>query len=180
MILPDIFFAHTLRSSADVATLLTAKLTVSPVFYFTSVELGGWEFTPPMISLFFAGVGVAQAIWLLFVFPPLQKKYGTVAVLKGCMIGWPILLLVTPACNWLLRNNFRTAFVSWTLDGSSLSLNVYVVDCSSLVGSRRKWRCNVVQYVFPLYNLALYDNGSHHSFLQRQRSNCLLTIFEPF
>lgn len=88
--------------------------SVSPVFYFTSVELGGWEFTPPMISLFFAGVGVSQAIWLLFVFPPLQKKFGTVAVLKGCMIGWPILLLITPACNWLLRNDFRIAFVSQT------------------------------------------------------------------
>ena len=86
---------------------------VSPVFYFTSIELGGWEFSPAMISIFFAVIGVSQALWQLVVFPPLQKRLGTVKVLKACMIGWPLLLGITPFTNWLLRMGWTRAFVSF-------------------------------------------------------------------
>lgn len=88
------------------------SVTVNPVFYFTAIPLGGFGFSPPLISLFMASMGVSQGIWLLVVFPRLEKKFGTVGVLRGCMIGWPLMLAILPFCNWLLRRGFVTTFVS--------------------------------------------------------------------
>lgn len=105
---------------------LTNNLEVTPVFFFTPAELGGFGFTPAQISLFMAAVGVSQAIWLLVFFPPLQAKYGTVSVLKTCLAVWPFLFMCFPMCNTLLRNGYTTAFVS------AYSLSLYH-SCNSVL-----------------------------------------------
>ena len=57
-----------------------------------------------------AAVGVSQAIWLLFVFPPLQRKIGTGDVLRLCLYAWPIFFAAAPICNAFLRKGWTTAF----------------------------------------------------------------------
>jgi hypothetical protein len=86
---------------------------VSPVFWFTSVELGGYGFSPMQISMFIASIGVSQATWLLLVFPPLQHRIGTGGVLRLCLIAWPIFFVSAPLCNVFLRHNWTVAF--WTV-----------------------------------------------------------------
>jgi len=84
-----------------------------PLFWFTPVQLGGFGFSPPQISIFLAAVGISQAIWLLLIFPPLQHKFGTGGVLRGCCFCWPFLFALAPVCSELLRRDWTVAF--WIL-----------------------------------------------------------------
>ncbi|TVY87934.1 Efflux pump [Lachnellula willkommii] len=93
-----------------VMTLGLAYTAITPVFWFTSVEKGGYGFTPLQNAAFIAGIGVSQSLWLLFVFPPLQHKIGTGGVLRLCLYAWPIFFISAPVCNAFLRNGWTTAF----------------------------------------------------------------------
>ena len=96
------------------AMLLALGYTaVLPLIGFTSVELGGFGFSPFRISIMMAVGGMSQAIWLLLVFPPLQHRFGTGGVLRGCAIAWPFMFAVWPICNEFLRRGWTVAF--WTV-----------------------------------------------------------------
>lgn len=90
--------------------LALAYTAVLPVLCFTPVELGGFGFSPLRISILMATGGASQAIWLLLVFPPLQHRFGTGGVLRGCAIAWPFMFAIWPLCNELLRHNHPIAF----------------------------------------------------------------------
>jgi MFS family permease len=90
--------------------LALAYTAVLPVLCFTPVELGGFGFSPLRISILMATGGASQAIWLLLVFPPLQHRFGTGGVLRGCAIAWPFMFAIWPLCNELLRHDHTVAF----------------------------------------------------------------------
>jgi len=90
--------------------LAFAYTAVSPLFWFTEVDLGGFGFSPFQISMFLGLAGISQALWTLLVFPPLQHRFGTGGVLRGCSIAWPILFAFCPLCNLFLRNRWKLAF----------------------------------------------------------------------
>ena len=92
--------------------------TVIPVFFFTDVALGGYGFTPLQISLFITLGGLSQSIWLLLVFPPLQKRIGTGGVLRACAVVWPILFFMVAAGNMFLRRGWNITF--WIVAPTSL------------------------------------------------------------
>ena len=83
---------------------------VIPVFWFTDIELGGLGFTPFLIAIFLGVSGLAQAIWLLWAFPPLQHRFGSVGVLRWCSYAWPLFFAFNPVCNVLLRNDLSALF----------------------------------------------------------------------
>ncbi|KAK2028550.1 major facilitator superfamily transporter [Colletotrichum zoysiae] len=83
--------------------LAFAYTAIVPVFWFTPVELGGYGFTPLQISIMMAVNGVAQALWLLVVFPPLQQRIGTNAVMRACSYAYPWFYLVCPLGNFVLK-----------------------------------------------------------------------------
>ena len=85
-------------------------ISVLPVFWFTSVELGGFGFSPLQISIFLGIAGLSQAIWLLVAFPPLQHRFGTGGVLRSCSVVWPVMFAFTPVCTVFLRHGWNTAF----------------------------------------------------------------------
>lgn len=103
-----------------------AYTALCPVFWFTQPALGGYGFTPIQISMFLGGIGISQGIWLLLVFPPLQARFGTAGVLRGCLYAWPIFFISAPICNIFLRKGWVTAFwiVAPTLQigGSGISM----------------------------------------------------------
>ncbi|KAI9050323.1 hypothetical protein LZ554_005490 [Drepanopeziza brunnea f. sp. 'monogermtubi'] len=105
---PDV--GYVLFLYTHVMLLGLAYTALSPLFWFTEVSLGGYGFTPMQISLFLAGIGVSQAIWLLLFFPSLQRKYGTGNIIRVCYISWPIFFATSPLCNYLLRHGHTTAF----------------------------------------------------------------------
>ncbi|KAF8847206.1 MFS general substrate transporter [Acephala macrosclerotiorum] len=89
-----------------------AYTAVSPVFWFTSPEKGGYGFTPIQISMFLGGIGISQGLWLLVAFPILHEKFGTGAILRVCYILWPMFFVAAPMCNLFLRwgGPWRTVF----------------------------------------------------------------------
>lgn len=90
---------------SNIMLLGFAYTAVVPVFMFEPIELGGFGFTSFWISLFMALVGAAQAIWLLFIFPPLQHRIGTGGVLRSCAYAWPVFFVSQPLLNLLLRQH---------------------------------------------------------------------------
>ncbi|MCJ1407629.1 hypothetical protein MMC19_001700 [Ptychographa xylographoides] len=100
--------------------LAFAYTAVIPVFFFTDVKLGGYGFSPLQISLFMALGGLSQSIWLLLAFPPLQHRFGTGGVLRGCAVVWPSLFFMVPAGNFLLRQDWVLTF--WIVVPISVAL----------------------------------------------------------
>ncbi|KAI1272273.1 major facilitator superfamily transporter [Xylaria sp. FL0933] len=116
-----------LYNYGHVMLLAFAYTAVVPVFWATGVDLGGLGFSPLQISLFMALTGFSQAVWLLFVFPPLQRRLGTNGVMRACGIAYPFFMAVMPLLNALLRRHERgaeTAF--WILAPTLLVLGVGV------------------------------------------------------
>ncbi|ERF74471.1 hypothetical protein EPUS_03909 [Endocarpon pusillum Z07020] len=91
-----------------IATALFGIIT--PVFWFTRPELGGYGFSPLWISIFLGATGFLQAVWVLFIFPPLQYRIGTGGVMRLCSYGFPLLYAFSPVTNLLLRMDLRLAF----------------------------------------------------------------------
>ncbi|KZO95896.1 MFS general substrate transporter [Calocera viscosa TUFC12733] len=97
----------------EYALLLGVAFTaVCPVFFYTPVELGGFGWQPAQISLYIAGAGISQAIWLLLVFPPLTNRIGTGTLLRICAWVWPWGFVAFPLMNVLLRHGQWIAFWS--------------------------------------------------------------------
>lgn len=114
-----------------IALLAFAYTAVVPVFWFTSVKLGGFGFAPNQISLMMAVAGASQALWLLVAFPPLQRRFGTNAVLRGCAVAYPIFFAIIPLGNILLRNGADTAF--WIATPLLLALGSGVSMCFTAI-----------------------------------------------
>lgn len=114
--------------------LAFAYTAANPVYLFTPVDRGGTGFTPGFIALFLAVAGASQAIWLLAIFPPLHRRFGTGVVLRLCALAWPGFFLVSPICNALLRYDHPTLF--WVLAltslviGSGVSMAFSTSSCS--------------------------------------------------
>ncbi|KAJ4397065.1 hypothetical protein N0V93_001289 [Gnomoniopsis smithogilvyi] len=93
-----------------VGLLAVAYTALFPVYLFTPVALGGFGLVPYQISIFITITGAAQAMWLLLIFPPLQHRFGTNAIIRGCAVVYPFCFAVMPVGNILLRNGAVTAF----------------------------------------------------------------------
>lgn len=93
-----------------IMVLAFAYTAIVPVFMFTPVELGGYGFAPYQISLMMAINGAAQALWLLVVFPRLQRRIGTNGVLHACAVAYPIFFLTCPLGSALLRAGAERTF----------------------------------------------------------------------
>ncbi|KAK7965835.1 uncharacterized protein PG986_000112 [Apiospora aurea] len=95
---------------AHVMLLAFAYTAIIPVFWFTSVKLGGLAFTKFQIGAFMAMTGVSQAVWLLVVFPPLQHRMGTNGVMRLCANCYPFFLGTNALLNALRRAGFDRVF----------------------------------------------------------------------
>ncbi|KAF1812117.1 MFS general substrate transporter [Eremomyces bilateralis CBS 781.70] len=113
-----------------------AYTAICPVFWFTPPHLGGFGFRPVQISMLLAVSGVSQALWILIVFPPLNRRLGTIGVLKLASSWAPFLYLGFPGASVLRRMGYETAFwivvfivmiigsgFSMTFTGVQLALN---------------------------------------------------------
>ncbi|KAI1420048.1 major facilitator superfamily transporter [Xylaria sp. FL1777] len=116
-----------LYNYGHVMLLAFAYTAVVPVYWATSVDLGGLGFSPLQISLFMALTGFSQAVWLLFFFPPLQHRLGTNGLMRLCGAAYPCFMGVMPLLNAVLRRHTKggdTAF--WILAPTLLSIGTGV------------------------------------------------------
>lgn len=92
-----------------IMVLAFAYTAIVPVFWYEPVELGGLGFSSALISIFMGVTGASQAIWLLLIFPPLQKRIGTGGVLRACATAYPFFLASSPILNLLRRQETQAA-----------------------------------------------------------------------
>lgn len=112
-----------LYTYGHIMTLAFAYTAIVPVFWFTRVDLGGLGFTPLQISLMMGLGGLAQAIWILIVFPPLQHRIGTNGVLRVCAIAYPFFFATLPFFSTLLRYGGSTGeIIFWVITPALLCL----------------------------------------------------------
>lgn len=102
-----------LYTYGHIMLLAFSYTAIMPLFLFTPVRIGGYGLSHFQMSLLIALNGLAQAIWILLIFPPLQHRIGTTGVLKVCAIAYPFMMATAPVGNILLRNGAVTAF--WVL-----------------------------------------------------------------
>lgn len=109
------------------AMLLAFSYTaVSPVWYFTSVKKSGLGFTPQQSSMFLGLGGLSQSIFMLIIFPYLQRRTSTGWVIRACAIAFPIwFAALGPLGNTLLRQGWTVAF--WIVTPTVLVLGSGVV-----------------------------------------------------
>ncbi|GAB7338831.1 hypothetical protein MBLNU457_5524t1 [Dothideomycetes sp. NU457] len=118
------------------AFLGMAYTAVLTVFWYTKPSLGGYGFTPLMISIFLGIGGGAQTLWTLFVFPWMHKRFGNIGTLRYAWNSWPVVFAFSILGNYLLRWGqdlifwvFISAFWFWACSiaigytGSQLILN---------------------------------------------------------
>ncbi|KAJ3482303.1 hypothetical protein NLG97_g7605 [Lecanicillium saksenae] len=74
-----------------------------PVVLYTPIHLGGLGLSPFQISIYMAVQGLAQATWLLIIFPPLHRRLGTRKLLAVCAGVYPFFYLTYIILNELLR-----------------------------------------------------------------------------
>ncbi|KAB5551300.1 MFS general substrate transporter [Coniochaeta sp. 2T2.1] len=96
-----------------VMLLAFSYTAIVPVFWYTSILLGGFGLTMLQISLLLALNGLGQAVWNLVIFPPLQHRIGTTGVLKLCGIIYPSFFALSPVFVALRRGEHDTLF--WIL-----------------------------------------------------------------
>lgn len=127
--------ANVLLSYNYISLLALAFTAVAPVFWFTSVPLGGYGRSPIQISMLLGLAGLSQAAWTLVVFPPAQKRWGTGGVLRGSIYIWPIVFVVSPLGNVFLKHGWDAVF--WAVVPSSTVLtSVVSMAFSELIGPR--------------------------------------------
>ncbi|CAK7220705.1 hypothetical protein SCUCBS95973_004253 [Sporothrix curviconia] len=88
---------------AHIMLLAFSYTALVPVFWFTPVSLGGLGFTPGQIAAMLGLTGAGQALWLVFVFPPLHYRVGTNGVMRLCANAYPAFMAVSPLASLLLR-----------------------------------------------------------------------------
>lgn len=96
---------------ACIMLLAFSYTAVAPVFQATSPALGGLGFKPQEIGIFLGIGGVAQSLWTLLIFPPLQNRFGTRLVLKLCVYVWPFFFVVNPIYVFVLRGGASTTSI---------------------------------------------------------------------
>ena len=104
---------------------------VLPVFYFTSIKKGGFGLSPIKISLFMGLGGLGQALWLLVVFPRIQRRWSTGAVFRLCARAYPIFFCVPPLYSYVLRQGWTTFF--WATGPALMMLGVGVAMCFTAI-----------------------------------------------
>ncbi|RDA82817.1 hypothetical protein CP532_6090 [Ophiocordyceps camponoti-leonardi (nom. inval.)] len=93
---------------------------ILPLALFTPISLGGMSFPTASISAYMAVQGASQALWLVLVFPRLQRRIGTKPVLRLCGVVYPFFFGGFIVMNALLRQNSDTARVLFWLVGVSV------------------------------------------------------------
>ncbi|UNI18368.1 hypothetical protein JDV02_004641 [Purpureocillium takamizusanense] len=87
----------------QVMLLSYAFVALLPIALYTSVDLGGMGCSPSEITIYMTIQGGSEALWLLIVFPLLQRRIGTKGVLAVCAVAFPLFFAGYIVINALLR-----------------------------------------------------------------------------
>lgn len=99
-----------------------AFTAVAPLYYYTAVKDGGCGLDPQGIAIFMAVGGISQSLYMLFAFPPLHKRFGTVGILSAISIVWPLSMALYPLGNLLLAQYTPASRTAFWIVGPSITV----------------------------------------------------------
>lgn len=115
-------------SYAAMGLFRIAFTSVLPVFYATSIELGGLSLDPPRIGNILAVQGAAHVIFQLFVYPRLHDHFGARALhITGIGSSIPLVILF-PVTNTLARA-YGIGLLVWLCVAIQLALMISLTMC---------------------------------------------------
>ncbi|CVL02230.1 related to tetracycline resistance protein (probable transport protein) [Fusarium mangiferae] len=91
----------------------SAFMAVGSLTLYTGVRYGGMGFSAHQIAMYMAVQGAAEAVWLLLLFPPLHRRFGTRGIIFAGVVAFPLFFAGYIIMNAFLRNGSPVAFVSY-------------------------------------------------------------------
>ncbi|KAG2138610.1 major facilitator superfamily domain-containing protein [Suillus bovinus] len=129
--LRDLLTSRVLSITASYATtglLQMALSSILPIFYATSIELGGLSLDPPRIGALLAASGVTHGMFQLLFYARLHDRFGAGALhFTGVSSSIPIIILF-PVSNALARA-YGIGMVVWLCVAVQLMLKTSLVMC---------------------------------------------------
>lgn len=115
-------------SYAAMGLFRIAFISVLPVFYATSIKLGGLSLNPPRIGNILAAQGAAHVIFQLFFYPRLHDHFGARALhITGIGSSIPLVILF-PVTNTLARA-YGIGLLVWLCVAIQLTLMISLTMC---------------------------------------------------
>ncbi|KAH8913363.1 MFS general substrate transporter, partial [Atractiella rhizophila] len=101
---------HVVGLQVNILIVAFGFTAIISVFWFTSVPLGGFGFSPAQILVLLSLTGICQALWQLLFFPWFQIRRGTKFVLVTSSWIYALSMIFPPFMNTLLRNGLDDIF----------------------------------------------------------------------
>ncbi|GAA5906508.1 hypothetical protein JCM6882_004454 [Rhodosporidiobolus microsporus] len=79
------------------------------LFCYSPISIGGLGFPPSSIGTALSLSGLLAVSFQLFLFPPLQKRAGTVPLYRALMALWPVVFALFPVMGWAARERGERA-----------------------------------------------------------------------
>lgn len=128
-------------SYAFLALIAVSLDAVLVLFLYEPIPLGGVGFTSDTTGLLLSVNGMGGALVQIFLFPPLQKRFGTLRLYQLSMVAFPLSVVLLPLANGFAR--LGLAHLVWTclltstairvMGGMAFAANMLLVNqCSSL------------------------------------------------
>ncbi|EST09080.1 Major facilitator superfamily [Kalmanozyma brasiliensis GHG001] len=133
-----------LLSYGLLALISVALDAVLVLYLFEPAALGGVGFTSSETGILLSINGLGGALVQLILFPPLQKRYGTLRVYQASMLSFPLSMVLLPVANAFARSTSATSVAVWTcllistairvMGGMAYASNtILVTQCASLL-----------------------------------------------
>ncbi|CDW99043.1 hypothetical protein [Sporisorium scitamineum] len=90
-------------SYAFLALIAVSLDSVFVLYLYEPVPLGGVGFTSNSTGILLSINGLGGALVQLFVFPPLQKRLGTLRTYQLSMVAFPLSVILLPVANAVAR-----------------------------------------------------------------------------
>ncbi|KAG6332177.1 hypothetical protein ID866_6916 [Astraeus odoratus] len=143
LLIPRVFIAA--GNYAILSVIEIAFRGVQPLFYATSIELGGLGLDPPRIGDILALYGILNGIFQIFFFARLHDRFGSKAIYTIAILSGIPLILTFPMMNALAKA-YGVNWGVWAIVGvqiaSAMALNlgyacvfIYIADSSPNRGS---------------------------------------------
>ncbi|KAG8944718.1 hypothetical protein FRC03_001951 [Tulasnella sp. 419] len=95
-ILADMYVRRVLTSYTFLALVTVSIDAVLVLWLYTPLAGGGIGFTTAQIGVILSSIGILATLVNLFIFPPLQRNLGTIAIYRACFVIQAIIVALFP------------------------------------------------------------------------------------
>ena len=104
------------------AFLSICALALLPLFLAMPLDIGGLNLSPSVIGYIMGSYGLADAVFQVFYFSPIVRRWGERVVFIAAMSAFIPIFLMFPTINFLARGWGQSSFGVWLLLGFLVAL----------------------------------------------------------